>query len=442
MAESMDVNEVIHRGINEDPITAADNACTQSGGVTVQATQTVECSLCCSDVSASSRNLDRDVTAESLNSKRRLGISDITQETGCIGTNSDLVQGSVGVRSKGIEESCGVTSEGIERSCGVISDRLHGSLSDVMHANLRSPASNGDSNSEMLASGRADLDDQDIGISREITSSSGKHSHAIGVTASLVTPETTSERAFKHCPFCQRSYVGQQRSSTETDGEIKFLVDNILDLLQDKMATVSVSGQDLLQKLVVLIEFFRHEFLVSDPSGEIGAFPFSILEQYTSLIKNCATQKLFGNTFDIPCRRNAVLCLLSEWLGTQLHLLSDALQRKVMKFKEKNINCVENLPGPRTLVDLVFPQCMQILLVHWLGQEEEELDAEDGHGTSDHSYSSVDVDDDGEHPSTAKGASVASSDKFPFIQFILEFANNALISGVAHVVYSRLVNSY
>ena len=438
MAESMDVNEVIHRGIN-------DSVSTQNGEVTVQATQTMECSLCCDDVQTSSRNLDGDVTVESINTKRRLEMSDVMQETGCVATTSDRIEGSVAMASDGTNGSFGVESEGIEETCGVTSDRLHGSLSHVTHANLRSPASNGNSNSEVLASGRADHDNQDIGISREITSSFGKSSHAIGVTASLVTPETTSERAYKHCPFCQRSYVGQQRSSAETDGEIKFLVDNILEHLQDKMTTVSASGLDLLQKLVVLIEFFRHEFLVSDPSEESAAFPFSILEQYTLLIKNCATQKLFGNTFDISCRRNAVLCLLSEWLGTQMHLLSDALQDKVLKFKEKNINCVENLPCPRTLVNLVFPQCMQILLVHWLGQEEEEVDAEDAHGASDHSYSSVDVDDDGEHPRTAKGASVASvasSDKFPFIQFILEFANNALISGVAHVVYSRLVNSY
>ena len=443
MAESMDVNKVIQHGIhNEDPKTAADSVCIRSGGVTVLTTQTVGCSLCCDDVQASSRNLDADVTAESLNTKRRLEISDVMQEAGCVATTSDRIEGSVGMTSDGTKGLFGVTSEGIEETCGVTSDRLHGSPSDVTHANLCSPASDGDSNSEVLTSGRAETDTQDIVISREITSSTEKSSHAIGVTDSLVTPETMSEIAYKHCPFCRRSFVGQQRSSTETDGEIKFLVDNILDLLQNRMTTVSASGLDLLQKLIVLIEFFRHEFLVSDPSGESAAFPFSILERYTSLIKNCATEKLFGNTFDIPCRRNAVLCLLSEWLGTQMHLLSDALQRKVMSFKEKNINCVENLPCPRTLVDLVFPQCMQILLVHWLGQEEEEVDAEDAHGASDHSYSSVDVDDDGEHPSIAKGASVASSDKFPFIQFILEFANNALISGVAHVVYSRLVNSY
>ena len=30
---------------------------------------------------------------------------------------------------------------------------------------------------------------------------------------------------------------------------------------------------------------------------------------------------------------------------------------------------------------------------------------------------------------------------FPFIQLILEFANNVLISGVAHVLYSRLLHS-
>ena len=452
MTESMDVNEVIQHDIcNEDPKTATDSVCTQNGGVTVQRTQTVECSVCCGDVQALSRNLDGDVTGESLNTKRRLEISDVSQEAGCVGINgslcmtSDGTKRSLGVTSDhGTKGSLGATSEGIDYSHGVTCDRLHGSLSDFIHTNLRSPTGSGDSNSEVLTSGRPDHDNHVIDNSHdEITSSFSNSSHAVRVTDS--SSESMIATAYKHCPFCQRSYFGQQRHSTECDDEMKFLVDDILELLQDKMTTLSVSGQDLLQKLVVLIEFFRHEFLVTDPSGESPAFPFSVLEQYTLLIKNCATQKLFGNKFDIACRRNAVLCLLSEWLGSQMHLLSDALQCKVMTFKERNINCVENLPCPRTLVDLVFPRCMQILLVHWLGQEEEEVDAGEGHGASDHSYSSLDVDDDGEHPSTAKGASVASTttpDKFPFIQFILEFANNALISGVAHVVYSRLVNSY
>ncbi|KAI0208692.1 hypothetical protein LSAT2_006615 [Lamellibrachia satsuma] len=216
-------------------------------------------------------------------------------------------------------------------------------------------------------------------------------------------------------------------------------LDRILELLHSHMSAMLASGQDLLQKLIVLIEFFKHEFLMQDPSGESAAFPYSVLEQYTLLIKNCGIQKLFGNKFDIPCRRNAVLCLLSEWLGSQLHSLSDALHCKVEEFKQRNINCIENLPCPRTLVDLVFPRCMQILLVYWLGEQEEET--EEPYAGADHSYSAVRRSHCPNSATPAATPSTSTPDKFPFIQFILEFANNALISGVAHVVYSRLVNS-
>ena len=245
-----------------------------------------------------------------------------------------------------------------------------------------------------------------------------------------------NENTCQHCPLCRHLHICQQRSQTSSDGEIAFLVDSILELLMSRMSTVLESQQELLQKLIVLMEFFRHEFLMTDPSGETAAFPYVVLEQYTLLIKNHAVQTLFENSFDIPCRRNAVLCLLSEWLGQQLCSLSDALHCKVEDFKQRNINCIENLPCPRTLVDLVFPRCMQVLLVHWLGQGEEE-ETEGLHGASDHSYSTLAV----KRPDVATPVCTPSSDKFPFIQFILEFANNALISGVAHVVYSRLVNS-
>ena len=371
--------------------------------MTVQSSDSVSVSPASSDMNALAGNQDGNIEGlEALPTTERL--SDISDAAGCIG----------------------MTSYGIQTS-----PSTSVSPSDRIHVNLHFVASCDGGHSEVLAVDVSDSDPNNQYVDISQYSNTSQEISSISITQ--------NESTCQQCPFCQRSSVRQQRSETNTDGEILFLVDQILELLHSHMSAMLASGQDLLQKLIVLIEFFKHEFLMKDPSGESAAFPYSVLEQYTLLIKNCGIQKLFGNKFDIPCRRNAVLCLLSEWLGSQLHSLSDVLHCRVEEFKQRNINCIENLPCPRTLVDLVFPRCMQILLVYWLGEQEEET--EEPYAVADHSYSAVRRSHCPNSATPAATPSTSTPDKFPFIQFILEFANNALISGVAHVVYSRLVNS-
>ena len=72
---------------------------------------------------------------------------------------------------------------------------------------------------------------------------------------------------------------------------------------------------------------------------------------------------------------------------------------------------------------------MQVLLKNWLKSNFSDSVVNSGNSSeelyrpeNDHSYGDSSI-----------------NAMYPFIQLILEFANNTLISGVAHVLYSRLL---
>jgi hypothetical protein len=180
--------------------------------------------------------------------------------------------------------------------------------------------------------------------------------------------------------------------------------------------------------LLSLLTFYRTDFLSSNRTQSI--FPTEVLCKYNLMGPDPHLDDLFDNDFNIECRRNAVLCMLSEWLGNQFRTLSPMVEEKVLTFKKEHIGCIDNLPPATEIIDSIFPRCMSLFVYHWLtkGENVPQFTQTTKSTIQTHGKKSkIDYHSD----SVSKIA--------PLAQIILEFANNTLISGVAHVVYAQVM---
>lgn len=103
-----------------------------------------------------------------------------------------------------------------------------------------------------------------------------------------------------------------------------------------------------------------------------------------------------------------LLTCIGRWLGQQFHAANSSISQKVEGFKVRHIERISDLPPAEELTAELFPEAMQMLLLHWMGLSEES--------------------------SLEKRRS-----EYPILLLILEFANHNLITGVAHVLYSSLI---
>ena len=209
------------------------------------------------------------------------------------------------------------------------------------------------------------------------------------------------------------------------------LLDEIYYVIRLKKQHLYESEQHSIDKLIVMLDFFKHEF-INHPTNENDGFPFLILQKYLDLLKGgnnvCDT---YANSFSIPYKLNIAMCIICEWLGDQFLALSDAIFKNVGIFKEQHLDCIDNLPPPHVIICDLFPRCMQILLKHWLKTDKQIASKSSATCTSTPSK---------RHCGDESSGVLECRDNDALIQFILEFTSGALISGVAHVVYSRLVN--
>ena len=227
-------------------------------------------------------------------------------------------------------------------------------------------------------------------------------------------------------------------------------------------------------------------------SADMDYFPVHLLQQFTEIVRDPPSTRQYSNTFDIPIPLNVSLCLISEWLGKELCKMSSVIAQKVEHFKTEHIDSIDDLPPAHELIEELFPGCMIVLLLHWIGSKDEVTPT---YPVQDHSTSlsisasqtkditqqctsikfvpeTIEGAQQNMHFKTASQSSeqvssnvsnsfsnstwtepVKRSRKRPFIdvedphkhpfsiiQLILEFANSALVSGVSHVVYSRLLH--
>lgn len=105
-------------------------------------------------------------------------------------------------------------------------------------------------------------------------------------------------------------------------------------------------------------------------------------------------------------------------LGRDFANLNSLVQKKVNRFKSENIHCIDSLPSAKDTCESIFHPAMIRLFEEWL--------------------SVTHIENINSTPSSSKTHLCVSSN-YPFIQHILELCNNTLISGVAHVIYSRLL---
>lgn len=99
------------------------------------------------------------------------------------------------------------------------------------------------------------------------------------------------------------------------------------------------------------------------------------------------------------------LVAVSKCLGDEFNKLQPEIGERVTEFKKKHITSIDNLPPASALVKELFPECMRVLLLSWMGSSEN------------------------------------GQDMSSIMQVILELANTSLVSGVAHVLYSRLIRT-
>ena len=102
--------------------------------------------------------------------------------------------------------------------------------------------------------------------------------------------------------------------------------------------------------------------------------------------------------------QSRMLVSISKYIGDEFNKLQPGIGERVTEFKKKHITSIDNLPPSSILVEELFPECMRVLLSSWMGNENRQ-------------------------------------DVNSIIQVILELVNTSLVSGVAHVLYSRLIRT-
>jgi hypothetical protein len=206
------------------------------------------------------------------------------------------------------------------------------------------------------------------------------------------------------------------------------------------------------QKLVHLIKMsyfeevsspFAHQLLLvydylnyfmnsqeTDLFVNFGSVLFKIMEEFLLLVTmDDELPDAFKNTSRMPQERFILLHLLSDWVGKEFHDLEGVIKENVETFKKDNITCIDSLPSAETITKTLFPSFMRIFVTNWLGFKNEDSLLHQNSETSsmsDHCYTQVEK---------VKGQ---GSINYQLVQLILEFGSNCLISGIGHVVFSRL----
>ena len=207
---------------------------------------------------------------------------------------------------------------------------------------------------------------------------------------------------------------------------------NVIDILnyiqsfiRSKLPLYTSNSKDclLLTRLITAVDYYCQECLDENSDGACNILE-KIMLRHVELKKESVIKGKSDN-FGLSQCTHTVLCAVSECLGQAYNSLAVAIMQRVEQFKKDHIGHIDELPSPHSLVNQLFPQCMQELLIQWMGP----------HGTGypeDHSYSTPEK-------KLKRGKDHEVEKLYPFIQLILEFTNNALITGVAHVLYTRLL---
>lgn len=174
-----------------------------------------------------------------------------------------------------------------------------------------------------------------------------------------------------------------------------------------------VQRQILEQALLLTSRYFQLQLL----DWKRDLFPFNVLQTYIDLATTNSAANATGGFH--AHQDDLMLYVVSSWLGNEFLRLKTCVQDQVTKFKQEHIHCINSLPNPKLLVQELFPACMAELLERWMGAQTEKIHQE-------HSYTKN---------------SVHQLNQYPIIQLILELANDTLISGMSHAIYTQMVHT-
>ncbi|XP_069136278.1 uncharacterized protein [Argopecten irradians] len=198
---------------------------------------------------------------------------------------------------------------------------------------------------------------------------------------------------------------------------LESLLQYLAQVMQTDLQTLELSP--VIKRFSVLLQLLIQDMHRKESEG----FPLQLIQDYLDKVGRETTTDVVFDSWGNSPQRNATLNIVSHWLGQEFHKFEPKISQRVEDFKQTHINCIDNLPPAESIVDIVFPSFMKELIVCWTSQSHPSPSV-----TNDHDYS----------PPVKK---LCSSPAYPLVQHILEFANHALVSGVAHVVYSRLRHS-
>lgn len=124
------------------------------------------------------------------------------------------------------------------------------------------------------------------------------------------------------------------------------------------------------------------------------AIPWDIIMEYTDMVLN---ENLTKSALHLYC----------EWIGKVFHNMQPEVNIIVNEFKARHIHCIDDLPPAKDIVN-IFPIEMTKLLQSWMYQNYNDR----------------------------------NQAKLPIVQLVLEILNQSLITGVSHVVYSKLLEHH
>ncbi|KAK3609012.1 hypothetical protein CHS0354_019826 [Potamilus streckersoni] len=219
-------------------------------------------------------------------------------------------------------------------------------------------------------------------------------------------------------------------------------IEKLVNFVQTQISDVDNLSHHIVCHVLTTFDYLKciSNFATDDRLlPDYGLVFFQMMEDFLTLLKKDIAGAASDNqdTFGMEKHKFFLLQIISEWLGKEFHSLESQIATRVDLFKKENINAIDNLPPSQVIIDTLFPSFMKQLIINWLGiSEKSGLDTDLSCFEYDHDYS---PEVKKPRPSVTSSVIVESQPPFyPLVQLILEFASNSLVSGVAHVVYSRL----
>lgn len=227
-------------------------------------------------------------------------------------------------------------------------------------------------------------------------------------------------------------------SSTSQGAEAGDFVERLISFVTSDISSTGEVSHQIICQILLALDYLKH--ISSEDTENFSKWGFAffeMMEQFLVLVKSDMYEDSVDDTFGLPREKYALLYVVSEWLGREYHKLEKTINKRVENFKKENLMSVDSLPPSESTIDMLFPSFMKQLLVCWLDssndQKDKALNWLAASAFADHNYSPP-----AKMCKMASGSAGGDRPLFPLVQLILEFATDSLVSGVAHVVYSRL----